>query len=387
MIRKIHNTARDYAWGSDSLISDYFGIESTGGPMAEIWFGTHPGSPTEVLETSQNLLELREGKQLPFLLKILAAGQPLSIQAHPNKEQALAGFERENAAGIDINDPARNYKDDHHKPEMIVALTPFSALIGFRPRVDVVVSFQRLIMQAQELGFAVLQDALAQLVQILRAHGVRAVFEAVLEQRGNLDEVTDQLAQLAKVSKAIDNIESANLAIIPQLQELYPGDPGILVSLLLNRVELRPMQAAELPAGNVHAYLSGLGVEIMASSDNVMRGGLTSKHIDIAELVNVVDFNLSLDPVLHAKQLSEGLWVYPSKADDYLLYRIEVSGANLLADIELANPAILLCTAGEVAVGDSKGERQVLRQGEAAYLADARLYNFSGSGTAFLATN
>lgn len=387
MIRKIQNTARDYAWGSTSLIPDYFGVEATGAPMAEIWFGTHPGSPASVVESGQTLTELREGSQLPFLLKILAAAQPLSIQAHPSKEQALAGFERENAAGLAIDASNRNYKDNHHKPEMIVALTPFTALIGFRPRVDVVVSFQRLILQAQQHGLELLEDSLAQLVHLLRAHGVKAVFEAVLEQRGNLDEVTQQLSQLAKLSAAEDNIESANLSLVPQLEELYPGDPGILVSQLLNRIELAPMQAAELPAGNVHAYISGLGVEIMANSDNVLRGGLTPKHVDIPELMNVVDFGLGENAVLEPKQLSAGLWLYPSEAEDYLLYRVEVSGANLLADVELANEAIVLCTAGEVAIGDSKGERQVLRQGEAAYLADARLYSFSGSGTAFLATS
>lgn len=387
MIRKIHNTARDYAWGSTTLIPDYFGTPATGAPMAEVWFGTHPGSPASVAETGTTLTQLREGKQLPFLLKILAAAQPLSIQAHPSKAQAVEGFERENAAGIPLDAADRNYKDDHHKPEMIVALTPFSALIGFRPRVDVVVSFQRLALQAQELGFEVLEDALTQLINLLRAHGIKAVFEAVLEQRGNLDEVTAQLAELANASRSVDNIESANLRLVPQLQELYPGDPGILVAQLLNRVELAPMQAAELPAGNVHAYISGLGVEIMANSDNVMRGGLTPKHIDISELMSVVDFGLGEDGVLEAKRLSEGLWVYPSKAADYLLYRVEVSGANLLADVELAKEAIVLCTAGEVAVSDSKGEREVLHQGQAAYLADARLYSFSGSGTAFLATS
>ena len=131
MIRKITNSARDYAWGSKNLISDYFGIEPTGQPMAEIWFGTHPGSPTRLLGSEQTLIELR-GKPLSFLFKILAAGQPLSLQAHPTVEQAREGFARENAAGIPLDSENRNYKDDQHKPEMVVALTPFRALTGFR---------------------------------------------------------------------------------------------------------------------------------------------------------------------------------------------------------------------------------------------------------------
>ena len=391
LIRKISNSARDYAWGSDNLIPDYFGTEATGKPMAEIWFGTHEGSPTTVLAAdggpAGTLLQLRDGKPLPFLLKILAAGQPLSIQAHPNKEQAVEGFARENAAGISMDDPARDYKDDHHKPEMIVALTPFRALIGFRPTMDAVVALQRLAMQAQALDFQALEATLAESIQALRVGGPEELIQSLLAKRGELAEVTAQLAELATLSRSVDNIESANLALVPQLQQLYPGDPGILITQLMNLVELAPNQAAELPAGCIHAYVSGLGVEIMANSDNVLRGGLTPKHINTEELLRVLDFKASFDPAMESKQLVSGLYQYPSVASDYLLYRIEVSGSTLLADLELPNPGIVLCTAGEIAVGDSKEERQVLRKGEAAYLADARFYSFSGSGTAFLATN
>ncbi|MEN9715662.1 MAG: hypothetical protein RJA35_1129 [Actinomycetota bacterium] len=387
MIRKIANSARDYAWGSETLISDYFGVPATGAPMAEIWFGTHQGSPTSVVDSDSDLLALREGKELPFLLKILAAGQPLSIQAHPNKQQAQAGFERENAAGLSLEDPTRSYKDDHHKPEMIVALTDFTALIGFRNPADVVVSFQRLMMQAQTLGLEKLEQAMLVYTNIVRATGTESLVRAVLNQRGRMDEVTEQLAALAKASVAVQNVESDNLKLVPQLQELYPGDPGIIVAQLMNVVSLKPMEAAELQAGCIHAYVSGLGVEIMANSDNVLRGGLTAKHIDTDELLSVLDFASGQPDALVAKQLVEGLWQYPSVAEDYLLYRLEVGGANLLADIKLPNASIVLCTAGEVAVGDSLGQREVLRKGEAAYLADANFYSFSGSGTAFLATS
>ena len=355
--------------------------------MAEIWFGTHAGSPTSVVGEGKSLLELRDGVELPFLLKILAAGQPLSIQAHPNKAQAIAGFARENAAGIPLDAPNRDYKDDHHKPEMIVALTPFTALVGFRERVDIVVSFQRIAMQAQQLGLDALEEAAAAWIQELRDGGTPSLFRSLLEKRGQLDQVCAQLAELAVSSRAVDNIESANLALVPQLQDLHPGDPGVVISQLLNVVELAPMQAAELLAGNVHAYVSGLGVEIMANSDNVLRGGLTTKNINPTELLEVVDFDATSKLSFEADRLLEGLWKYPTMAEDYILYRLEVSGSHLMADLEIANAAIVLCTAGEIAVGDSLGEREVLRKGEAAYLADARLYSFSGSGTAFLATS
>lgn len=388
MIRKLTNGARDYAWGSKTLIPDYFGVPATGSPMAEIWFGTHPGSlPTVAGENQTNLLEFRSGKSLPFLLKILAAGGPLSIQAHPNKQQALAGFQRENDLGIALDDWSRNYKDDHHKPEMLVALTPFQALTGFRPLVDIVISLQRIVMQAQNLELRVLESAAADWVQVLRQSGIEVLFSGLLNRPDNLAEACEQLSVLAKASGSVQNVESANLALVPMLQEKYPGDPGVVISQLLNLVELEPLQAVELGAGNVHCYLSGLGVEVMASSDNVLRGGLTEKHIDVAELKQIVDFAAAeIEPIEAAAELN-GLYRYPSMAEDYLLYRLEVSGQNLLADLALGNEAILLCCSGEVAVSDSTGQREVLRKGEAAYLAEAKFYSFSGSGMAFLATS
>jgi mannose-6-phosphate isomerase len=387
LIRKIANQARAYAWGSSTLIPEYFNLPATGGPMAEVWFGTHAGSLPTVADTNQDLLAFREGKQLPFLLKILAAGEPLSIQAHPNKEQAVAGFERENALGLALDDPKRNYRDDHHKPEMIVALTPFRALTGFRPLVDIIVSFQRIVMQAQNLDLHVLEAAAADWVQVLRQSGIEVLFAGLLNRPENLDDACQQLSVLAKANRGINNVESKNLEIVPLLQEQYPGDPGVVISQLLNLVELEPLQAVELGAGNVHCYLEGLGIEIMASSDNVLRGGLTQKHIDVTELRSIVDFaSLEIEPMEAATEVN-GLYRYPSEAEDFLLYRIEVGGQNLLADLTLANDSIVLCTAGELAVGDSTGEREVLQKGEAAYLSGAKFYSFSGAGTAFLATS
>ncbi|MEN9989657.1 MAG: hypothetical protein RL508_636 [Actinomycetota bacterium] len=387
MIRKIANQARAYAWGSSTLIPEYFNLPATGGPMAEVWFGTHAGSLPTVADTQQDLLAFREGKQLPFLLKILAAGEPLSIQAHPNKEQAVAGFERENALGLALDDPKRNYRDNHHKPEMIVALTPFRALTGFRPLVDIIVSFQRIVMQAQNLDLHVLEAAAADWVQVLRQSGIEVLFAGLLNRPENLDDACQQLSVLAKANRGINNVESKNLEIVPMLQEQYPGDPGVVISQLLNLVELDPLQAVELGAGNVHCYLEGLGIEIMASSDNVLRGGLTQKHIDVTELRSIVDFaSLEIEPMEAATEVN-GLYRYPSEAEDFLLYRIEVGGQNLLADLTLANDSIVLCTAGELAVGDSTGEREVLQKGEAAYLSGAKFYSFSGAGTAFLATS
>ncbi|MFM7029657.1 MAG: mannose-6-phosphate isomerase, class I [Micrococcales bacterium] len=387
LIQRLSSVARDYAWGSHTLIPDHLNIESTGRPMAEIWFGTHPAWPTPLANEERSLEQLRNHQPLPFLLKFLAAEQPLSIQAHPSKQQAEAGFAAEESLGVPLDSPDRDYRDDNHKPEVIVALTPFKALIGFRPASDIALSLQRLILQAQQSDFTELEARLADCLHTLRTRGLQALFEELLGARGHLDQVTEQLSQLAHLPIAVENVETQNLLLVPQLQSLYPGDPGIIVAQLLNLVELHPMEAAELPAGNVHAYISGLGVELMAASDNVLRGGLTPKRINVPELLKVVDFSLAGAPVLHGEQLAAGLWRYPTVAPDYLLYRIEVDGTRILADIKIENAAIIACTAGEVAVGDSLGNREVLRAGQAAYLADARFYSFTGAGTAFLATS
>lgn len=387
MIRKITNTARDYAWGSTSLIPDYFGIPATGQPMAEIWFGTHSASATSVADENRSLLELREGQHLPFLVKILAAGAPLSIQAHPNKEQAEAGFARENELGIALTSPERDYKDDNHKPEIIVALTDFTALAGFRPLVDTIISFQRIVLQAQSLNLFTLERAFADWIAVLRQAGLSALVTGLLNRPENLAEVCEELSQLAGLSRTVQNVESQNLALVPLLQQLYPGDPGVIISQLMNVVELAPNESLEINAGIVHAYISGLGVEVMASSDNVLRGGLTQKHINTDELKNVLDYSTALIRPDVAKTESQGLYRYPSRNKDYIVYRVEVGASNILADLKLNNAAIVVCVAGEIAVGDSKEERQVLRKGEAVYLADANFYSFSGSGTAFLVTN
>jgi mannose-6-phosphate isomerase len=363
MIRKITNQARDYAWGSKTLIADFFGLPATGGPMAEIWYGTHPGSLTFIADApSTTVLDALGGKPLSFLLKILAAGEPLSIQAHPNSAQAQAGFARENAAGLPLDAANRNYKDDRHKPEMIVALVDgFEALCGFRD-----------VVEATEL-FKSFGPALAEFAELLeQPNGLRLAFNRAFELKGSLGDITAELARQSTLAA--------------RLEALYPGDPGIIVALLMNHVSLRAGEGLYLPAGNIHAYLEGLGVEIMAASDNVLRGGLTPKHVDVAELQSVVDFS-SLDvEYLEPTKVLNGLSRYEADCPDFALYRVDLTGSTVLADLEISGDSILLCTHGEIAVSDSLEERVVLKRGEAALVtADARFVSLAGSGTAFLA--
>ena len=379
MLVKITNTARDYAWGSKTLIPDYFGTPASGREMAEIWYGTHDGSPARLVETSETLISALGGDQLPFLLKILAADSPLSIQAHPNSEQASEGFARENAAGIGLQASDRNYKDDRHKPEMIVALSEFEALCGFKTAKQI-----RNLLESM-LDPTEVSDGLRSLVShwlelFDGEDGLRKLFADIANRRGNLDGVTAELTQQANLS--------AQFELAARLNILYPGDPGVILALLMNHVWLEPGEALFLPAGNIHAYLSGLGVEVMASSDNVLRGGLTPKHVDVAELERVLNFEGGPAELVRTRELSRGLVEFVAPVDDFILYRADLSGDVVLADLNIPGASIVLCTAGEIAISNSIEERLVLQRGEAAYLgADAKKFSLAGSGTAFMATS
>ncbi len=374
MIRKITNQALPYGWGSHTLIPDFFGITATGSPMAEIWFGTHPGSLTSDLEQAErSVLDLREGKPLSFLLKILAADSPLSIQVHPSKAQAEAGFARENAAGVSLGAAHRNYKDANHKPEMIVALTDFQALAGFKTAQQI----RELLEDIRSYPAAPELHESAALWASLLDDSLRALISHLLTNRGEFGHSGVALAALAEFDGRFE--------LAAKLEKIYPGDPGILVALLMNQISLSAGEALYLPAGIVHAYLSGLGIEIMASSDNVLRGGLTPKHIDVPELLDVVSFEGGPVDLVVRQKVAEGLVEFKTPVDDFVLYRVEPSANHLLADVSLGSSAIAICTAGEVAISNSLGERQVLSRGEAAYIsADARLTTFAGAGTLFV---
>lgn len=380
MLIKIANQARSYAWGSRTLISDYFGIPATNQPMAEIWFGTHAGSPSVLAEdpTKTLLAELGD-HQLPYLLKILAADQPLSIQAHPSKQAAIEGFAKENALGVPLGATNRNYKDENHKPEVIVALSDFEALCGFKPidQIDGLLEDMETHSGVSE-GFRTISADWRALLK--QEHGLQKVFSDICHRRGNFDGIAAELTTMADFD--------ARFALAERLNLLYPGDPGVMIAMMMNHVYLEPGEALFLPAGNIHAYLSGLGIELMAASDNVLRGGLTPKHIDVDELERVVDFTPGPVALVKPKELTAGLVEYPCNTDDFLLYRAEPSGERLMADLNLPGEALILCTAGEIAVSTSQEERLVLKRGEAAYMsADAKFFSLSGAGTAFLATS
>jgi len=382
MLVKLTNQPMDYAWGSTNLIQDYFGIEPTGKPMAEIWFGTHDGSPTQVKDLDVSLQDLRVARgmpdRLPFLLKILAAAAPLSIQAHPNPVQAKEGFAAENAAGVAITDSKRNYKDDRAKPEMIVALTEtFEAMVGF--------SDSRLIIER----FAEIREASSS----ERLNAVLIKWSELLQSEDGLLQVCLETLSSAELDEQLisDLVDAAEqcpslVDLVTHLSTHHGFDRGIVTALLMNYVVLSKGEAAFVPAGMPHAYLSGLGVEIMLASDNVLRGGLTPKHIDVVELAKVLVFEETEAKPVQVRKLAVGLEEFDIPTPEFHFYRATLSANNLLVDLNLPGDAIVLCTSGAIAVSSSKGEREVINPAEAAFISgDARTFSLAGNGEAFIA--
>ena len=370
MLVRISGEVKNFSWGSKHLIQDQLGIGPTNQEVAEVWFGTHAGGQSKLLTSGQNLSDA-VGSKLSFLVKFLAADSPLSIQVHPNALQAKAGFAKENAAGIDLADPKRNYKDDSHKPEILIALSAFEALCGFRPRAEVQEIF---------LAFSESESRFGELAALAATDAtIEEIFTELLE---------DQLLA-ERFSSTVETLDADSLAeraraLVVGLLEKYPGDTGALVALLLNQIELESGEAIYLPAGNVHAYLSGFGLEVMAASDNVIRGGLTSKHIDKAELRQIADFSELAKPLVSTKKLAEGLVEYPVAASEFRVYRAQITGTNMLADIDLPAAAVIVCVSGETAVGTSQEQREVLKKGEVVFVSEAKKFSLSGSGDAFV---
>ena len=394
MFVPLRATPRDYAWGSSTAIAEVLGSERSGRPEAELWLGAHPGAPTPIADPSTvgghadlerwlaaDPSALGGHGSLPFLLKVLAAAHPLSLQAHPDLHRAAAGFAAENERGVPLDAPHRNYKDALHKPELIVALRDgFEALCGFRELAATDALLVDLVASAPDPAAAARITMLRGM--LVAPDGLRDTVRILLEQLpgGLLDALVASAA--APGSGAFD----AERALVGRLAEEYPGDPGIAVALLLNLVTLRAGEALYLPAGNIHAYLRGIGVELMAASDNVLRGGLTPKHIDAGELLRVLDSTPGPVPVLRPQRLGGGAARYVTDVPDFSLLRISVAPDGS-SRVPVAGPAIALAAKGVIEVrGNRSGEAIELRPGQALLVTpDERHVTLSGSGELFLA--
>jgi mannose-6-phosphate isomerase len=382
-VELLDNPIRGYSWGSRTAIAALQGRPvPTEQPEAELWMGAHPDSPSAVggVPLTARIAGdpagvlgagtvARFGERLPFLLKVLAPEAPLSLQAHPTNEQAAAGFAAEEAAGRPPDASDRNYKDAHHKPELLVAVEPFEALCGFR---------EPSVTATLLAGLDVAE--LAPTVAVLRGPDPDAALrEAVTGLMGLGDAERKLLVEsVVAAARARSGYE---LAVA--LGERYPGDIGVVVALLLNHVHLRPGEAVWMPAGNLHAYLRGTGVEIMAGSDNVLRGGLTPKHVDVPELLRVLRFEVLADPVVRPREVAPGLVTWPAPIDDFALYRADPDGGEIV--LPGHGPRIVLCLRGEVRVDDGAGEL-ALTGGQAAFGAAGRTATVAGSGEVYQAT-
>ncbi|MFB8190078.1 mannose-6-phosphate isomerase, class I [Microbacterium sp. NPDC055988] len=372
MLLSLTNAPRDYAWGSDSLLAGLEGRTPTGAPEAEVWFGDHPGDPADV--EGGGTLDQITGGTLPYLLKLLAAGRPLSIQVHPTITQAREGWARESALAAD--DPQRNYRDDNHKPELIVALSErFESLSGLRPVADTL----------ELLDLVDDSDGVVQLRARL-AGGADALRDTIGWLLGGdaQHEVDEIIAAVVRAAERTDTGErGATLRAISGVAANYPGDPGVVVALLMNHVVLRRGEGVFLRAGLLHAYLAGLGVEIMAASDNVLRGGLTPKRIDVPELLAILDPTPGEVPVLRPED-ADAVTAYPVPVSDFALSRIAVDGAPVT--VEISGPTMVLATAGTITVRSSSGAEVQVPVGTVAFAGgDERTLTVSGEGEAFVA--
>ncbi len=380
----LHNAVRPYAWGSRTAIAELLGKPVPAPhPEAELWMGAHPGGPSRLVDADgdeRSLLDVlaadpegqlgpalaeRWGGRLPFLLKVLAADEPLSLQAHPSAAQAAEGFAREEAAGIPRDAKNRNYPDPTAKPELICALTEFHALAGFADPERTV----RLLRGLDAPGLHHYTELLAGQPD---ADGLRALFTTwiTLPQQA-LDQLLPQLLDSCVRQVKERGEFDLECRTVLELGEAYPGDAGVLAAVLLNRIVLQPGEAIYLPAGNPHAYLRGTGIEILANSDNVLRCGLTPKHVDVPELLRVLDFSYGRMPVQTGDEVAPHDFVYRTPAAEFELSRLQWASDAAPVRIDHSGPQVLICIDGAVTLRRDDGVELPLGRGESAWLAAA----------------
>ncbi len=351
-IMKLRNTVQHYSWGTKDFIPGLLGIDNKSGePFAELWMGSNPrgeslveedGSEVPLSEVisrcaddvlGRNVSE-RFGGGLPFLFKVLSAGTPLSIQAHPDKKAAEEGFRRENDLGIPLDAFNRNYKDDNHKPEIICALTPFTAMCGFRSPEEIHSMFS-------ETGSVFYGNHLAPLLKEGTENGLRRFFTRYMKLSG------DEAGRIIEeVISWAEKGESAEARLIVEFSKLHPGDRGVLAPLFLNVFELEPLQALYQGPGELHAYVRGSGIELMANSDNVLRGGMTGKNVDVDELLRILTFNFGKPQIIEAEEKAPCEFFYDTPVGEFMLERIYLDDSCSGVRRAPVSAEIFICTEG-----------------------------------------
>ncbi|MFP4255520.1 MAG: mannose-6-phosphate isomerase, class I [Desulfobacterales bacterium] len=389
----LENQVRNYAWGSKTAIQKILGLEpDLQTPWAELWMGAHPGAPSRVFVNGQ-WIRLDEwirsnpedalgkapaeafGNTLPYLFKVLAADQPLSIQAHPDRELARLGFEKENSSGIPADAPERNYRDPRAKPELIFAVEPFSALIGFRKPAEITDMLARICPQT-------LGPEIKALEKRPEKTGIRDFFHSLM----TMDKDRRRKITGEAVIRA-EKMDSPEAAWIRRLCGFYPDDPGILAPAFLNLTTIEPGEAVFLEPGVLHAYLSGVGMEIMANSDNVVRGGLTKKSIDTQQLLCVVKFSPGAPNLIKPRQTGDFEKIYPTEAKEFIFSEIRIDRGCVWQGPDMHSAEILFCMHGKAQVS-AHGENSSLeiKKGQAVFVpAAAGKYQAAGRAVLYRA--
>jgi mannose-6-phosphate isomerase len=392
----LKNPIQDYTWGSRTFIYELLGKPSPGRkPLAEMWMGAHANGPS-LVSWGRHWIPLAEfiGKdpkkvlgssvarsfsnKLPFLFKVLAAAKPLSIQAHPNRDQALKGFRSEEDRGIAFDAPERNYKDHNHKPEIFCALSSVWVLKGFRKREECLALMERVDIPS-------LVAPLRRLLEKNRGKGMKPFFSALLglnrERQGRV------------ILEAVKSIKSRTLGDptvtwVINLARAFPDDIMALSPLFLNLVRLEPGEAIQISPGTLHVYLHGAGIELMANSDNVLRAGLTSKHTDFNELLKVANFSHEAPRILRPERKRKGEWVYPSDADEFVLSMIFAGKNRSYTSPKHRNFEIMICAAGRSKITDLRtGDAFSLNRGVSVVVpAMVEQYRIQGNATIYKAS-
>jgi mannose-6-phosphate isomerase len=395
-ISLLKNTIQEYAWGSTRAIPDLLGHKNVDNrPQAELWMGAHPKAPSLayhegqwiplqqlIAQDPENILGQKVAKKfnkrLPFLFKVLAASKPLSIQAHPNQHQAQNGFQRENAQKIPLDAANRNYRDDNHKPECICALTRFWALSRFR-------RIPKILTYLQQLNIEQLNDMLTEFSQRPTPGGLQQFYTALMSlKRDRKKRVVDEALKNTQHLAA----QYPEFEWMMKLADHYPEDIGVLSPIFLNLICLEPGQAIYLDAGELHAYLEGLGIELMANSDNVLRGGLTPKHVDVPELLRVLRFKDHDITLLTPETSMANELVYRSPTAEFVLSVITLKNDGVYQSPKQRNIEIMICTQGELTIIDRASQTETrLPQGASVVVpASVPHYRLKGQGTCYKAS-
>lgn len=377
-MRRIEGVVKDYPWGARRAIPQLLGFPETGGPVAEVWYGSHSAGAARLLDAAtdgpRTLDELVSadargvlgqdvvdhfGPRLPYLLKVIAAERPLSLQVHPSLERARERFSAEEAAGLPPE--RRSYSDANHKPELVHALTPFEALCGFRAR-------RRVLEILDGLDAELAHDLRARLQGAGPGGAMRSAFTHLFDEatRPDAGQIAELVAACAARLTGGSPSPRADRNVV-RLHEVFPGDPGVATSLLLNPVTLRPGETMFVPAGAVHSYLAGTAIEIMASSDNVLRAGLTTKHIDVPEMLQCVDYAAAPPIRIAPERYDEHTRIFYAPVDDF---ELSVTPLATMAQCALPGrgPRILLALGGAVRVRAASGGDDVLEDGRALFV-------------------